>query len=613
MKDKSNMSLIGFITEGIIFMFITMITYKNAFFRCLNDLSYNESSALLWIILVAFVLLHGILIFKYHRTGGTVAISLLLPYGIYTILAYKETIGIQIKVVLGVSFLLALLYIFLVMFRKIKNQEKKAQIYKNRAYRCLIMTYKFVGIGMAVIMLPLLLQSAFGVVLFKPSVKPALQDTVSESTIQNNIDTILLLQEQEWQKLTTKEKLDVMQVVANIEANYLGIPHELNVGGTNLDEVLAAAYSDSTHSIQFNMNYLETSSAKRILESCCHEAHHAYQYCLIDAYDKASEEAKNLRIYKEAKVYKKEFDHYISADKDADAYMTQQCEKDARSYAESAVEDYYNRIYEHLGIDNPDEETDTDSKIPKRPAAYDENKNMYLTDDSGERISEIYKKIYDEDLKSNEICRYIGENGLFGYLLADGTQLTEPVYTEASAFQDERAKVKEATTGIYYINEEGKRCTEEYADGFDFEHQGSCARVQLADGTWGIIERSGEQVFEGADFIHPLPDVFVIGSCIMDGKAVLFEIDQTHEIKIIKKFEEFTTIKEPCGGTFAIVGTEDGKYGVVNWQGELIIPAEYLSIEYEIRMKAYTGLQKDEVEFLCRKSDGSYQIILKEW
>ena len=129
MKDKSNMSLIGFITEGIIIMFITMITYKNAFFRCLNDLSYNESSALLWIILVASVLLHGILIFKYHRTDGTVAISLLIPYGIYTILAYKETIGIQIKVVLGVSFLLALLYIFFVMFRKIKNQEKKANFY----------------------------------------------------------------------------------------------------------------------------------------------------------------------------------------------------------------------------------------------------------------------------------------------------------------------------------------------------------------------------------------------------------------------------------------------------------------------------------------------------
>lgn len=613
MKDKSNMSLIGFITEGIIFMFITMITYKNAFFRCLNDLSYNESSALLWIILVASVLLHGILIFKYHRTDGTVAISLLLPYGIYTILAYKETIGIQIKVVLGASFLLALIYILLIMFRKIKNQEKKAQIYKNRAYRCLIMTYKFVGIGMAVIMLPLLLQSAFGVVLFKPSVKPALQDTVSESTIQNNIDTILLLQEQEWQKLTTKEKLDVMQVVANIEANYLGIPHELNVGGTNHEEKMLAAYSDPIHSIQFDMEHLETDSAKQILESCCHEAYHAYQHRLIDFYESASKEEQKLRINKKALVYQKEFESYEQLTVHYEDYYNLECEKDARSYAESAVEDYYNRIYEHLGIDNPDEETDTDSKIPKRPAAYDENKNMYLTDDSGERISEIYKKIYDEDLELNEICRYIGENGLFGYLLADGTQLTEPVYTEASAFQDEKAKVKEATTGIYYINEEGKRCTEEYADGFDFEHQGSCARVQLADGTWGIIERSGELVFEGADFIHPLPDVFVIGSCIMDGKAVLFEIDQTYEIKIIKKFEEFTTIKEPCGDTFAIVGTEDGKYGVVDWQGELIIPAEYLSIEYEIRMKAYTGLQKDEVEFLCRKSDGSYQIILKEW
>ena len=63
------------------------------------------------------------------------------------------------------------------------------------------------------------------------------------------MDTILLLQEDEWEKLSAQERLDVLQAVANIEQRYLGLPNELNVGVANLDADILGYYTDKTHEI----------------------------------------------------------------------------------------------------------------------------------------------------------------------------------------------------------------------------------------------------------------------------------------------------------------------------------------------------------------------------
>ena len=60
------------------------------------------------------------------------------------------------------------------------------------------------------------------------------------------MDTILLLQEDEWEKLSAQERLDVLQTVANIEQRYLGLPNELNVGVANLDADILGYYTDQT-------------------------------------------------------------------------------------------------------------------------------------------------------------------------------------------------------------------------------------------------------------------------------------------------------------------------------------------------------------------------------
>ena len=191
-------------------------------------------------------------------------------------------------------------------------------------------------------------QGAFGDNILNSSISATASNQNVPQTIDNNIDAILLLQEEEWANLTTQEKLDILQTVANIEAHYLGLPNELNVGTANLDENTLACYNDRTHTISIDLNHLENDSVYDVLNSCCHEAYHSYQHRLVDAYNAADENSRGLRIYKLAVQYGQEFNNYVDGDHDFCSYYYQDCEIDARDYAEDAVYDYYDRIYEYL-------------------------------------------------------------------------------------------------------------------------------------------------------------------------------------------------------------------------------------------------------------------------
>lgn len=78
------------------------------------------------------------------------------------------------------------------------------------------------------------------------------------------------------------------------------------------------------------------------------------QHRLVDTYNAADENSKGLRIYRPAAQYGQEFSNYIDGDYDFCSYYYQDCEIDARDYAEDAVYDYYDRIFEYLN------ETSTD-------------------------------------------------------------------------------------------------------------------------------------------------------------------------------------------------------------------------------------------------------------
>ena len=348
MKDKSTMSLGTYLFDCLFYMAIAMIWYKNLLFRCLPGRTCDESKTVLWVMIGLSILICAFALNRSMRTGWTVTTALVVPFGLYTVLTYIRTVGNWMLIVLASAVTLSVIYTVLLMIRKIKNRKNKGKVIKHRLHRCCVASQSIAAIALLMVMGTIGAQGVFGDNILNSSISATASNQNVPQTIDNNIDTILLLQEEEWANLTTQEKLNILQTVANIEAHYLGLPNELNVGAANLGEYTLACYNDRTYTISIDLNHLENDSVYDVLDSCCHEAYHSYQHRLVDAYNAADENFKGLRIYRPAARYGLEFSNYTDGDYDFCSYYYQDCEMDARDYAEDAVCDYYNRIFEYL-------------------------------------------------------------------------------------------------------------------------------------------------------------------------------------------------------------------------------------------------------------------------
>lgn len=339
-----------YLSECLFYLIISMIWYRNLLFRCLPEMTYTESKITLWIMTILSVLICTLLLNRYKWTSWTIAKALIVPFGVYTMLTYTKIVGWWMPAVLLCACVLAIALSILVMTRKIKNKKNISRIIKHRVRHCCIKTQGILAVAFMVIMFVIGFRGIFGDNILNASTPATSYNQGSAQTISNNIDTILLLQEDEWNSLSVQEKLNTLQTVANIEAHYLGLPNELHVGADNLGEGTLACYNDKTYTISIDLEHLENASVYDVLDSCCHEAFHSYQHRLVDAYNMSDDSLKDLRIFNSAVQYAQEFRNYDNGGRDFDSYFFQYCEMDAREYAEDAVLDYYRRIDEYLNL-----------------------------------------------------------------------------------------------------------------------------------------------------------------------------------------------------------------------------------------------------------------------
>lgn len=590
MNAENTKGKIEFIIDHIWWAFIAWLWYKNILFRCLGTHSLKESRMILLGMLLCCSILGIALEMKKQRNSISVLMNLLAGFGLYSVFAYLPIRRTFILFTFLVAAILAVSFSFLILCHKIKSRRKFKKILIRRIIRALSGSRNIICTGLAVIMISIGINAIFGTSLVRPSVAPAKQSNIEEQTIANNMDTLLLLKEDTWKTLSVDEKLDVLQTVANIEQRYLGLPNELNVGASNLREGLAGCYSDSTHEITVSMDSLLNDSSKELVDTICHEAYHSFQHRTIDAYDEASDDMKDLYLYYDATIYKEEFSNYIDGKEDLCSYYTQTVERHARRYASSATDEYFERINEYL-LSEP--ETVTTASV------------------SSSEKNDSYQFVEDAGWYDSGIARYVGENGLIGYVDVSGKEITEPMFIYGSDMRHGIALVRENADSIYYIDSEGKRIGEEYADGYEFDFDRECAIVKTEDGSWGLINLQGELFYSGADKIEEFPVFSNITTAVIDGQAVLLEMkhDENLSCQIIKTFEEYTDITYLCYGTFAMVTDRAGNKGVVCCDGEVIIPAEYESIDYE-----YISAEEDQSSlflFKLQRTDGSIEIVKK--
>ena len=346
--NNNSIGKIGFITEHIFWAALSWIWYKNILFRCIPDHSLTESRTILLSVIFISCIVGIIFQMGNDRNGISVIFNLVFAYGIYTVIAYMNIRFRLIAICLVISAGLSIGYTVLILSRRINNQKRRYRIILKRAIQASVVSKKLISSGLAIIMVITGVNALFGSSILKSDVRPSTLNNLSDQTISNNIDKVLLLQDDIWAELTVLERLNVLQTIANIEQRYLGLPNELNVCAANLDEGTLGYYSDNTHEIVISMDSLLYDSPWDVLDTVCHEAYHSYQHRLVEALYGADDNSRNLKLFRKAYSYANEFENYINGEIDFCSYYFQDCEYDAREYAESAVKDYYRRIKTYL-------------------------------------------------------------------------------------------------------------------------------------------------------------------------------------------------------------------------------------------------------------------------
>lgn len=345
MTRSNKLSKIELIVATIQWSIWIMIFYRNIIFRTIHGLSLAWSRGILWAMILVFIPLGTLVSWNRCRNRISVATTVSFPFILYTLISYWKSIHVLFYVFISIGSILSIAYLVLLWSRNGNNRSKariKRRLWKsfisvrNINVTCLVLIPIILGVG-------LLFRGGY----VSANTRPAYSG--DENKLANNIEIVSKLDKDIWPTLSTKEKLEVLQTVANIEARYLGLPHELNVQLGALPEDNLASYDDASHIVTVNVDHIEFSPPDEILDSVCHECYHAHQRRACDAYDTMDDEYKALLEFYNLQVYEREFSDYVDGEENEEEYYNQLVERHARSYAAMSVEDYYEHINKYLG------------------------------------------------------------------------------------------------------------------------------------------------------------------------------------------------------------------------------------------------------------------------
>ena len=338
----------SYIYENVYWLLLSMYWYRSIFFRSIFDFSVNQSKVVLWIWVVSFCLVSYALTDARNRTGWTIFITLLFPYELYAILTYYRYFYVLVRILSYLAATVLCVYLFCTWARPIPSHRKRLAIIKSRVRHSIYYVRSIPTFFLFPFMVVVLATLLRGGTLLLPKVDATQYGANGESTLFDNLDTICKLDDKRWEELSAQEKLDVLQVVANVERNGLGIYHDIMVqSGIMQRDSIVGEYDPVNHVITINIDHLQRDTAQETLDTVLHECYHAYQWCLAHLFADSDEQYRNLYLFADARQYVNEFENYHDGGdthKEYEAYYYQSVELNARTYAANAVEGYFSLI-----------------------------------------------------------------------------------------------------------------------------------------------------------------------------------------------------------------------------------------------------------------------------
>lgn len=326
MKQHNTLTLKQFIIRSVGVYFITLVIFCLFIFKVIPGCSLLQSKLVLFLLTI---LSFGLIYFEKEdrRNYLSIALNVLMPFGIYTTLAYMLLLPIPLGIVWVLLVGLDLVYIGF-YFYKVKRRNYNSLLEKSQLV---------IGLASLLSLVIVLSFTLFGSSIIQ-----------SSTNITNNTDVYMRKYDEKslknlhhWSKLTRKEKLNTLQTICNNERDYLGIPFRIKVGaGSGLSHSYAQ-YNNKSKEITFEISQLNHASSTTLLEALLHSTYHAYEYALVDSYDTMSGDYNKLLDYRTIATYKEEFSTKVT---NKAKYYNQINESNARFYATDALQDYQNKL-----------------------------------------------------------------------------------------------------------------------------------------------------------------------------------------------------------------------------------------------------------------------------
>lgn len=313
-------------------------------FEPLNGMSLNGSIWLL-VIGIGFFTIVGVLMSSSKGRNWTNAVmNSLLPACIYCALMVAPRFAIWYKGIAVITFISAVLIFLMIVCRRLphKCRADRGEIIKKRIVSGLFS----VRVVVVALLVFCLLVTGIGSWVESISANNAAAD-MEQWTMRNNKEAVLKLRSEVWDSLSVDERLEVMEVVKNIEMRYLGVQRDIDVEVGELDEFVLGAYRLRENKIIISESHIKHASSYDVLHTLIHECHHAYTNEQVEALMCLPESYRSLRVFNAIRVYKEEYSDYTGGGEDYLEYCMQLCELEAEKYAEESVEEYCVAIEEY--------------------------------------------------------------------------------------------------------------------------------------------------------------------------------------------------------------------------------------------------------------------------
>ena len=177
------------------------------------------------------------------------------------------------------------------------------------------------------------------------------EDSVSPASMTTELreDYKVLTNLKDWRNLSEKQRVKILKTVIKIESANLGLEscpalRIMEMEDEEYDSV-NGYYRERKNTICIKKWYLLNGKAEDVIKTAAHETRHAYQYSVLSALRgyvdiSATQDQGMLLDLTHVKVIDHEFHNYSDGKDGINKYYFQECEVDARMYAEAVVDRY---------------------------------------------------------------------------------------------------------------------------------------------------------------------------------------------------------------------------------------------------------------------------------